>query len=98
MEDKILNLINKMYLEMQRGFKEMRGDINSIKIDIIEMKTDINKIGLKIDGLDKKFDSSLKFLKANTAQLDRITNDTQEIKMGGKINGKHNFDTFGWFV
>lgn len=41
LEEKIYELITKLYNEMQNGFSNIRGDINNMQGDITNMKGDI---------------------------------------------------------
>ena len=66
--EKLFEFMEKIYSQMQQGFKEVRGDISS-------MKTDIKKIDFKIEDLNKKVDLSLEGHKTNTEQLNRIESE-----------------------
>ena len=46
MDDKMFQLMEKMYIEIQ----SLKHGQNHIKDEISEMKTDIKKLGSKIDG------------------------------------------------
>lgn len=44
LEEKIYELITKLYNEMQNGFTNVRGDITDIKGDITDIKGDISDL------------------------------------------------------
>lgn len=49
--DKLFELMTKMYGEMQEGFKEVRSEIKDVKSELIEFREETNK---RFDGLDDK--------------------------------------------
>ena len=53
MEDKVLDLMSKMYAEMQQGFSEVRQDINGVKQDITGLKEDVTGLKEDVTGLKR---------------------------------------------
>lgn len=77
--EKIFELMTKMYSEMQHGFKSVReemndikGDVSTLKEDVSELKNKVRKIDIKLEEVDKKIDLSIEGHKTNTEQPGRI--------------------------
>lgn len=94
MDDKLFELITKMYSEMQ----ELKGDVSAIKTDLKETKSDVRKIYSKIENdveskLEALFDGygqAFELERQNSKKLheiaDQVTRQELEIKVmqGGK--------------
>lgn len=50
MDDKLFELMTKMYSEFTEFRKEVKEDIKEVKEDIQEVKKNVSKLGAKIDG------------------------------------------------
>lgn len=44
MSDKVLDLIEKMYIELKQGQEAIKNDINGIKKDITDVKEDVQTL------------------------------------------------------
>jgi predicted nucleic acid-binding Zn-ribbon protein len=90
MDDKMFQLMEKMYLEIQN----LKHGQDHIKSEISEMKTDIKKLGSKIDvDLTVKSEALLDGYKQNTEKLeiiddkvDRLRIDVNNISMKTEYN------------
>ncbi|KOF56789.1 hypothetical protein AGR56_08970 [Clostridium sp. DMHC 10] len=83
--DKIFELMTKMYAEMHEGFKDVKNELKSHgkRLDKIESKMDsmesrMTKIDIKLEELDKKVDLSLEGHKTNVEQLNRIEKEVSK--------------------
>jgi predicted nuclease with TOPRIM domain len=57
MEDKVLDLIEKMYIELKQGQDEMRKDIKGLGNQQDEMRKDIKGLGSQQDEMTKDIQS-----------------------------------------
>ena len=94
MDDKLFELMTKMYSDMQ----ELKGDVSTIKVDIKETKSDVNKIYNKIendiepklgalfDGYKQTFELEKESSKKLDDIADKMSKQEVEIKViqGGK--------------
>ncbi len=88
-ENKTLELMGKMYQEMQHGFSELRHDIDGIKEDVAGMKVDLTGvkqdltevkqrvINIEIDH-GKKLSALFDGYKQNSDKLDRIQEEVSK--------------------
>jgi methyl-accepting chemotaxis protein len=87
--DKLFDFMNKIYNEMQQGFRSMNNRFEVLENDVKEMKGDIKKLNMKIDGeitdkLKALGDGYKQVYELNTEISDRVernTNDISEINM-----------------
>lgn len=96
MEDKTFELMEKMYVEMRKGFESINGEINGIKSvmatqeDITNLKNDIDDVKSimatqgDIMRLEHKMDQNHKALfdgyKQNTEAITELKKDIRDIK------------------
>lgn len=76
-DDKLFELMSKMYAEMQQGFKEMRNDIVRI-----ENKLDANSKTL-FDGYEQTYELNIEMrdkIDLNTSSVDEINMSISEMK------------------
>ncbi|MDX9871812.1 MAG: hypothetical protein RBT41_05300 [Clostridia bacterium] len=82
-EDKILNLMEKMYGEMQKGFTELRGDITDLKSGQTKLESRMDKLDGRMiifeNDLKPKVEAALDGYKSNTDRLDRIENKVDKL-------------------
>jgi len=72
MDDKVLNLLEKIYIEVQANTKE----IQNVKNRLDGVEGEIKKLGAKIDGdLSQKIEALLDGYKQNSEQLTSIENE-----------------------
>ncbi len=77
--DKLFDLMSKMYGELQQGFVEIRGDIQELKDG--QQKTDntITKIEVAIEqDIKPKIDMLFDGYKQNAEQLNRISEEVSK--------------------
>lgn len=76
--DKIFELMTKMYAEMQEGFKQSNKRFDKLESDVNTLKSDVKKMDIKLEELDKKVDLSLEGHKTNVEQLTRIEKEVSK--------------------
>lgn len=76
--DKIFELMTKMYAEMQEGFKQSNKRFDKLESDVNTLKSDVKKMDIKLEELDKKVDLSLEGHKTNIEQLTRIEKEVSK--------------------
>lgn len=52
--DKLFDLMSKMYSEMQTGFKELREDVSDLKEDVSGLKQDVSTLKEDVSGLKQQ--------------------------------------------
>lgn len=88
MDDKIFDLMEKMYIEFSKRFDNMESDINGlktdvgdIKLDVESLKTNITKINTTIEHeLMSKITVLLDGYKQNSDKLGRIKKKYQNMR------------------
>lgn len=76
--EKIFELMTKMYAEMQEGFKDVKSELKSHGKRLDNMESRMTKIDIKLEELDKKVDLSLEGHKTNTEKLNRIEEEVSK--------------------
>ena len=75
MEDKVFDLVEKMYVEMQEGFDGVNKRIDSLETEVKETK---NKIIVVEEEHGKKLTALFDGYKQNSDKLDRIENEVSK--------------------
>ena len=75
MEDKVFDLLEKMYVEMQEGFDGVNKRIDSLETEVKETK---NKIIFIEQEHGKKLTALFDGYKQNAEKLDRIENEVSK--------------------
>ena len=75
MEDKVFDLVEKMYVEMQEGFDGVNKRIDSLETEVKETK---NKIIFIEQEHGKKLTALFDGYKQNAEKLDRIENEVSK--------------------
>ena len=75
MEDKVFDLVEKMYVEMQEGFDGVNKRIDSLETEVKETK---NKIIVVEQEHGKKLTALFDGYKQNAEKLDRIENEVSK--------------------
>jgi len=76
MDDKVLNLLEKIYIEVQANTKELRDGQKQLENRLDGLEEEIKKLGAKIDeDLSPKIEALLDGYKQNSEQLTRIENE-----------------------
>lgn len=74
--EKLFNLMEKMYIEMHSNFKEVRADINGLKSDVTGLKADVKDLKAGQLRLEDRLEDTSKTLfdgyMQNTERLTRI--------------------------
>ena len=76
--DKIFELMTKMYAEMQDDFKDVKNELQSHGERLNKMESKMTKMDIKLEELDTKVDLSLEGHKTNTEQLNRIEEEVSK--------------------
>ena len=76
--DKLFELMTKMYAEMQEGFKDVKSELQSHGERFNKIESKMTKIDIKLEELDTKVDLSLEGHKTNTEQLNRIEEEVSK--------------------
>ncbi|HEY5587616.1 MAG TPA: hypothetical protein VIK86_01520 [Candidatus Paceibacterota bacterium] len=100
-ENKIFEFMTKMYSEMQEGFKDIKGEVKSVKEEVKEntkrldsIENDVKKSGARIDGkLIPTSEALLDGYKGNSEhiniiddKIDRLQIDVNSISMKVSYN------------
>ena len=82
--DKLFELMTKMYGEMQEGFKDVRSEISDVKVDLKDVRSEISD--LKGELKNFREEANKRFDKLEN-QLDDMEADNanRHISMGGDI-------------
>ncbi|HAE92596.1 MAG TPA: hypothetical protein DCG60_08155 [Tissierella sp.] len=86
MDDKVFDLMEKMYIEFSKRFdnmendiKDLKGDVGSLKTDVGSLKTDVTKLNTKIEhDLMPKITALFDDYKQNSDKLDRIEKEVSK--------------------
>ena len=74
--EKLFELMTKMYSEMQEGFKKSDKRFDNLEGRFDNLESDVKKIGAKIDGeITPKLEALFDGYKQNTEKLTRIENE-----------------------
>jgi archaellum component FlaC len=75
-DDKLFDLMTKMYGEMQSGFQKLDNEIESVKEDLSGVKEDVKSVKERLIDIEinhgKKLDLLFDGYKQNTEKLDRV--------------------------
>ncbi len=92
-EDKLFELMTKLYSEMQEGFKHtneridsmegelksVKGEVQSVKDDVQSVRDDVKKIKITIEhDLKPKIEALFDGYKQNTEKLERIEEEVSK--------------------
>ena len=83
MEDKVFDLLEKMYVEMQEGFDGVNKRIDSLETEVKETK---DKIIVVEQEHGKKLTALFDGYKQNADKLDRIENEVSKRRSNFKKN------------
>ncbi len=86
LDEKVFDLMEKMYIEfskrfdnMEKDIKDLKGDVGSLKTDVGSLKTDVTKINTKIEhDLMPKITALFDGYKQNADKLDRIEKEVSK--------------------
>lgn len=87
--EKLFELMSKMYLEFTQFRKEVKDDVNSLKDDVSTLKGDVRKLGAKIDGevsdniraLQDGYKQNYEMIREIREIVKKNTEDIQDINM-----------------
>ena len=79
LDEKVFDLMEKMYIEFSKRFDNMEEDIKDLKGDVGSLKTDVTKINTKIEhDLMPKITALFDGYKQNADKLDRIEKEVSK--------------------
>ncbi len=79
LDEKVFDLMEKMYIEFSKRFDNMEEDIKDLKGDVGSVKTDVTKINTKIEhDLMPKITALFDGYKQNADKLDRIEKEVSK--------------------